>query len=237
MTERNCSIKITGKEGEYLQITDMNDKYKSQVHESIITDNNYEVIDNVVKVSKDFFNHWFKKDIEAEAKRNSKLFYSNIPLFWENRKMILKEPRYYSIVTPEYFGGTSIGGGFRITLNALLQIWEKEKIISAECPNCGGKSVVYRFGGSSLSGCVVTKAICTRCGKKSEPPPNGSLDQLLSIRTRKKYSPIEPMAKPHATIEELVDVCKNERRRKYEYLALSEEIILNAVGLKKNDID
>lgn len=207
-------VKITGKEGEYLQITDLDGKYKAQIHESIIMDNNYEVIDNVIKVSEDSFDYWFKKDIEAEAKRirdeRFNLFYPNIPLFWKNREMILSEPRYYSVVAPEHFYGMMymLAGNPIVTLGELLQIWEKEEVFSVECKSCGGKSVVYRFGGSPLSGSIFEKkTICLQCGKTDNPPKVGSFGQMWNT-IRSKYSPIEPIAETPTSLQELVNVCQ-----------------------------
>jgi len=212
MSERNYFIKIIGKEGEYLKITDSHCKYKTQIHESIIADNNYDVIDNEFKVSADSFNLWFKEDIEAETKRirdeRFNLFYPNIPLFWRNRKLILKEPRYYSIKTPEtLFDAMYCDKGLYVTLGELLQIWENEAIFSVECNTCGGKSVIYRFGGSPLSGTLFEKkAICLQCGKTDNLQRNGSFGQMQDIRA--KYSLLEPIAETPASLQELVEVCK-----------------------------
>jgi hypothetical protein len=215
MSERNCIVKVTGKEGEYLQITDMNCKYKAQIHESLIMDNNYEVIDSEFEVSEDSFNHWFKKDIEAEKKRirdeRFNLFYPNISLFWDNREMILKEPRYYSIIAPEHFYGMMyvLSGNPKVTLGELLQMWENEEDLSVECNACGGKSVVYRFGGSPLSGTIFEKkTICLQCGKIDNPPKYGSLGGMM--KSRLKYSPIEPIAETPASLQELVAACEGD---------------------------
>ena len=215
MSERNFTIKITGKVGEYLQITDIDYKYKAQINNSLIADNNYEVIDNVFEVSRDCFCQWFKKDIEAETKKirdeRFNLFYPNIPLFWRNREMILKKTRYYSIVAPEDFYGMMYvaAGRLKITLGELLQIWKNEVIFSTECPNCGGKAVVYRFGGSPLSGTIFEKkTICLKCGKMDNPPKGGSFGQMR--KSRSEYLPIEPITEVPASLQELVAVCKGE---------------------------
>ena len=212
MSEKNHVIVIIGKEGEYLQITDVNRKYKALLHESLIPDNNLEIVNNQVRVSKDCFMYWFREDIQAEIKRirteKLELFYPNIPLLWKNREMILKEPRYYSVETPEpLFEAMYIGRGPRVTLGVLFDVWENEKILSVECADCGGKAVVYRFGRSPLSGRVFEKkTICLQCGKMDNPPKNGSLvDMILVIREKE---PINPIANPPASLRELVKVCK-----------------------------
>ena len=143
----------------------------------------------------------------------SDIFYLQIPLFWANREMILKEPRYYSITAPHHFYAMMymLAGNPIVNLGQLLQIWEKEKIFSVECGHCGGKAVVFRFGGSPLSGTVFElKTICLACGKLYDPPNRNTFSfGKLRIKSA-KYPPIEPIAEMPASVQELVAACKGE---------------------------
>ena len=210
MSETDFFIKITGKEKGDLYITDLEGKYKAQINGSLIVDSNYEVVDGVAKVSEDCFNDWFAEDIMAEALKLFELFCLNIPLFWKNKELIFKEPRYYSIRMPEALVvGMSLNGGHQPTLGELFNIWDNEEVFSAKCRECGGKSGVYLCLGSHLSGTVFTKrVICLQCGKEDIAPKTDSFGKFLA--PLKKYSPIEPIAETPASLQELVAVCKGE---------------------------
>jgi hypothetical protein len=138
------------------------------------------------------------------------LFYPNIPLFVkeENQKMILSNPKYYSIIAPEHFYGMMyVSARNTVTLGELLQIWENEKVFSTTCSKCGGKSVLYRFGGSPLSGTLFeAENICVECGKRG----NGAGTHIFYTlwKTRLNYKPIQPIAEKPDTIESLVKTCK-----------------------------
>jgi len=216
-------IRVVSNDGEFLLITDLQNRYKSKIHQSLIKDNQFEMLDpqinnvgeNCYNVGKSCFEKWLKNDIEAEAKRirteQTNLFYPNIPLFLEeeNQKMILSEPQLYSIAAPERFYGMMYitAGNTKVTLGELLQIWEHEPVFSTTCKKCGGKSVVYFFGGSPLSGRIFeVENICIQCGKRENKVDTHSFGDLW--RTRLKYKPIEPIAETPDTIESLVELCK-----------------------------
>ena len=218
-------IRVVGEKGKFLQITDLQNRYKGKIHKSLIKDNQFEMMDpkfnnigeNCYDVGHRCFEHWLKKDIEAEVERirteQFNLFYLNIPLFFkeENRKMILSNSNYYSIVAPEPFFGImyfSSARSAKVTLGELLQIWKNETDFSVTCSKCGGKSVVYRFGGSPLSGTLFeAKNICIECGNMG----NGAGHNFGVLRcARLKYNPIKPIAETPDTIESLVEACKTK---------------------------
>ena len=219
-------IRVVSNNGEFLQITDLQNRYKANIHKSLIEDNQFEMLDpkcnnvgeHCYNVGKSCFKKWLKNDIEAEAKRirieQFNLFYPNIPLFVEekNRQMILSNPNYYSIVAPELFYGITFNiGNPTVTLGELLQIWENEPVFSTTCKKCGGKSVVYFFVGSALSGRIFeAKNICVECGNRGKGAGTHSMGNLW--RTRLKYKPIEPIAEKPDTIESLVEACKTKRK-------------------------
>jgi len=176
-------IRVVSNDGEFLQITDLQNRYKGKIHKSLIKTEQFN------------------------------LFYPNIPLFVEekNRQMILSNPKYYSIVAPEPFFGMMYFSSVRsakVTLGELLQIWENEPVFSIACKKCGGKSVIYRFGGSPLSGTMFeTKNICVECGSMG----NGADHNFGVLRsTRLNYKPIEPIAEKPDTIESLIETCKSK---------------------------
>jgi len=143
-------------------------------------------------------------------------FYPYIPLFWRNREMILKEPRFYSIKPPQCFFGTSLSGETSATLGQLLQIWESEKALTSLC-SCGGKSVVYQFGGLLLSGLQVDCfTICVKCGKFENEGRDGSkkfsgsrLIEKIEAYTRHKI--IKPISETPASYEELITTCEGKK--------------------------
>jgi hypothetical protein len=159
------------------------------------------------------------RNAEAQSihREQSDLFYQNIPLFMEKRNMILNDPRLYGVKAPKTFYSSMYvsTGSEQVTLGELLNIWENEEAFTVICnklkglKKCGGKAVVYFFGGSPLSGSLFEKkAICTKCGNMKNNDTDGSFGNLRRIRG--KYSPIEPIVQNPASIEELVAVCKGE---------------------------
>ncbi|MDR1983219.1 MAG: hypothetical protein LBQ28_00110 [Prevotellaceae bacterium] len=158
-----------------------------------------------------------KESIAAEKEQNRKIqdgfnsFYPYIPLFWENREMILNEPRYYSVKASNAFLGAMymLPANPVVTLGELLQIWEKESIFHSHCEKCGGDSVVYRFGGSPLSGCLFEcKNICLQCGNFGQGAGTHLFSELW--RTRAQYRAIMPQAEVPASYSELIAACKKE---------------------------
>jgi hypothetical protein len=141
------------------------------------------------------------------------LFYQSIPLFVENQKMILSDPTYYSIVLPAHFYYAQWVATRKVTLGELLQIWENEPVFSTTCKKCGGKSVVYSFGGSVLSGRIVGVCnICVKCGNRGNQAGTHSFGTLW--HTRRNYKPIEPIAETPCTIESLVELCQRQSENK-----------------------
>lgn len=210
--ELDYSIKIVDKKGDFLFITDLQDKYKSKIHKSFIEDKHVEQMhdrgENYYSVGKSYFESWFKKEIEAEQ---IKLFYSNIPLFIEkeNQLKILSNSKLYGIVAPKPFFNMMYISSWQnriITLGELLQIWKNEPIFSTNCPKCKGKSLVYHFGGSPLSGGLFeANNICTTCSYMGNGAGTQSFGALWQARL--KYQPIKPFAVKPKSIEFLIKSC------------------------------
>lgn len=219
--DKKYIIKVTGTDGDYLQITDLKNKYGGKIHKSLITDNNFEMLDpkinkitkNCYDVGRSCFEEWFKEAKEKERNELINLFYQNIPLYTEevNWEMIIENPKFYSITAPIHFYTTLYFSttGQVVTLGELLQIWENEEFFCTCCSQCGGKSVLYRFGGSPLSGTIFeANNICTNCGHRDKSTNAESLGILL--KARRKYSPITPIADTPASIQTLVNACEKQ---------------------------
>lgn len=150
-------------------------------------------------------------DAQNKHKEQCNLFYPNIPLFIEKREIILDNPRLYGIKAPKTFYDSMYAstGGEQVTLGELLNIWENEKVFTVKCTKCDGSAVIYRFGGSPLSGSLFEKkTICTKCSHIDTNNKYGSFGELR--RARGKYLPIEPIDPNPASIQELIAICKGE---------------------------
>ena len=143
----------------------------------------------------------------AEFEARCEMFYGNIALLFANIEKILSEPRLYSIKAPEtLYEVMYVSLGERvITLGELLLLWQNEKAFSGTCPKCKGKTLLYRFGGSPLSGTIFeSKSKCLECGQIDNEKKGGSFGSLRSIRD--KYAPIEPVVEHPASVAELIDI-------------------------------
>jgi hypothetical protein len=166
-------------------------------------------------IQKEQFEEWFKNEIHAKEeeirleKERFNCFYPHIPLYWKNKDLILNNPRFYSVVTPNFFMGLAYYGGCRtITIGELLLIWEKEESFIFKC-SCGGKSVCFQFGGSPLSGTEwVSKTICLVCDKIDN---KGGMSSPLRVKieARRKYTSILPLAENPVSYSELRKICMN----------------------------
>ena len=215
MTEKK--ITITGSDGNDLLITDPIKGYQGRIHRSLIEDNRIEIVNNEITVSENLHYHWFEKDIKEEKARDFKercdLFYPHIPLFWEKRDIILQEPRFYSIKSPDIFCGGYLIGGSQITLGEMLKLYQYEPVFSVQC-ECGGRAFIYYFTGSPLSGSLYRVSyICLRCERgqrmsdyssKCAETPKGYTFRTL-FHPRNKYRPLKPIAQNPASIKNLID--------------------------------
>lgn len=190
--------------------------YLATIPKSYIEKYDLTVNSNNMFISKELYEDWFKEGIKADRERARKAqetfdsFYSFIPLFWANREMILNEPRYYSVKPPLYFWGAVHSDSYTVTLGELLQIWNDETILSSTCKKCGGKSGIFQFGGSLLSGTImVCRNICLQCGEIGHG--SGGAKRLSElVQTRVRYKPLQPISEESVSYEELVAVCKSK---------------------------
>ena len=148
-----------------------------------------------------------RKSVEKNFEELCNLFYSNIPLFVQKQDFILNDPRFCSIRSPKvFYSGAHIGNCFS-TLGKMLMFWKNETRFSEKC-NCGGKTVVYHFGISNLSGCIANK-ICLKCGKLLKTPYSFK----YSFKGLHKYKWNEDDYCEPVAIAELVNYLKDENHQ------------------------
>ena len=213
MSEKDYVVKVIKGEGDFLHISCKG--YSAKIPKSFIKDNGLKINANKIHIKQELYDNWFKEAFEAEREYERKRkeiydsFYPNIPLFWKNKEMILKEPRYFSIKTPFYFMGAAYIGASTATLGELLRIWEYEPVFSTKCTKCGGKSLVFNFSGSPLSGTLgLCENICLECGKFGNGSSASRFGGLMQARS--KYEPLQPIIENPASYRELVAACKGE---------------------------
>jgi hypothetical protein len=206
----------------------------TDIPKSYIADNGLIVFNSQVFLTKERFENLFKTEIEArekereaEAQRKEESrrrqqaifdsFYGQMPLFWANREMLLKEPRYYSAMSPTPLFAGLWGPAVKVTLGQLFMIWENVDILSGICEECGGKVGIYYFAGSYLNGGMYkSKHICLKCGKTDAGYKlNREFDDMHSFGQRRRaacqYPPISPQAEEPASYAEIVAACKGEK--------------------------
>ena len=139
-----------------------------------------------------------RRPMEKKFEKLCDLFYSNIPLFIEKYEVIMNNPKFCNIRSPQlFFSGAHIGNCY-FTLEKMLVFWKNESRFLGKC-SCGGKTVAYHINISNLSGYTAHK-ICLKCGEifKKLYDFNTSLDILL------KYKQEETVSYEYIAIEELI---------------------------------
>ena len=198
-------IDIVGEDGDDLLIADTAKGYESRIHKSLIAINEFEVVDGKFNVSRNLYGQWFEEDLAKAFVEHSELFYSNIPLFVEKRDDILRNPRLCSIMAPRVFFEGMFIGGRQITLGEMLLLWESESVFSGKC-DCGGRTVIYYFAGSPLSGGCRSSRVCLECGKKTVG--GGSFNTLWH---RVKCYPVDPFSQDPVSVKDLIAILKGEK--------------------------
>jgi hypothetical protein len=192
-------IRITGEDGDFLLIADPKTNYQGRIHKSLIADNHYEPVDNWLEIDEIQYRHWFLDDRRKAFEEDCQLFYANIPLFVEKREVIWRNPRFYCIEPPYGFGGGMFVECSSITLGDMLALWETEPVFSRKC-KCGGRTVIYSFAGSILSGGSSASGVCLQCHKVGSYGGSGFSAFFHALRKhRMKYIGTDP-----APIKELI---------------------------------
>ena len=137
------------------------------------------------------YNIWFgqaeKRQRFERERRQRELIGENVPLLWRNRKRILDDKRLFFAMIPVSVGMLTLSGkDAQIPLGILVRAWDEYgDTYTRECPQCGGKMLVWNFGGIPLSGTSVHSDVCTECGYKRNNVKENSLrdmsDTIISI--------------------------------------------------------
>ena len=203
----NKEIGITRQNDNYYLITDSVKGYERRLHQSLITDNKVDIIDNKITISLDLYRNWFRDSIVKNYNELCDLFYTNISLFIEKHDIILKDPRLYNIRSPKLWGAVKYSRGYFSTLGRMLFSWINDPNFSRRC-ECDGQAIIYHAGCDGNG----KYAICLKCGKcdKAEkfPCKYYSSEELISHHIESipwKPSPSEPVS-----IRELIKFLKNE---------------------------
>ena len=170
-TREQIHLKVKGKEGEFIILQDFEKKRETAIHHSIIQDNDFEVTDGMLSVSKETYKCWFHNfdfidDINRRINERAEIISDNILLLLKYKDEILASPRFRNILVSDCFYDSSLVGSRNkvITLGELLQIWDLEPAFSTEC-ECGGKAYVLCFRGGVLSSALHKEFRCSNCGK------------------------------------------------------------------------
>lgn len=165
----------------------------AEIHKSVILENNYEIINDSFSVSKDIYKEWFInnrfEEFKSTMNERKKMLLENIASLLANKDKILESKRYRNVLVLNSFGGTSLSGPFDnsvITLGEIIKIWDAEPEFSEQC-KCGGKSYVYSYGGSPLSGGTARNFKCIDCGV-DYTKNGGKWMELKKIRDKYKYA-------------------------------------------------
>jgi hypothetical protein len=207
------TIEIIGEENEFLYITDGKDQYVSKIHKSLIPDNELKIEKRKIIISNSLYIAWFKseiqKNIQGIIQKREGLILDNIALLLAHKDKIINEPGFHNILASGLFYGHQFGvpKNSLITIGELLEIWSKEPYFSSQC-KCEGNSYVYHFGGSVLSGAVIWRTKCVRCGKLITGR-SGRFRTMMEIR--RAYNPLpEPILYDLDAFEQLIDVLKSK---------------------------
>lgn len=126
-----------------------------------------------------------------DGTRELELFSKNIALFEERREAILSCREYFFCRTAFAFcSWPYIGGDGPFVIGHLLLGWNGAAL-TGECSNCGGMVLVFRFGGSPLSGSNKWTGICKDCGQQQTGSWRGFQDHWRFAASVKKCFPFE----------------------------------------------
>ena len=156
------------------------------------------------------YNIWFgqaeKRQRLERERRQRELIGENVPLLWRNRKRILDDKRLFFAMIPVSAGMLTLSGkDVQIPLGILVRAWDEYgDTYTRECPQCGGKMLVWNFGGIPLSGTSVHSDVCTECGYRRDNVKESNLRDLSDpvIRISRQYQ--EESCPDAMTVEEVI---------------------------------
>lgn len=135
------------------------------IHRSLITDNRLTFdLQNRLLIPESLYDIWFGHAREAQRckaeKHRWKVYSEHIPLFWHHREQILFDPKLFFTETP-----LKVYGFGKICLGILVKAWiDYPNTFYKPCPKCKGRSLVFSFSGSPMSGMSSHSVHCLDCG-------------------------------------------------------------------------
>ena len=133
------------------------------IHRSLITDNRLTFdLQNRLLIPESLYCIWFGHAREEQRRKAGKhlwkVYSEHIPLFWHHREQILSEPKLFVTETP-----LRVYGFGKICLGILVKAWI-DYTFCKPCPKCKGRSLVFSFSGSPMSGMSFHSVHCLDCG-------------------------------------------------------------------------
>lgn len=152
MISRDPLCKITGEEGEYF-ILENKSKDRVKIARALIISNKLIIQGDEVRLGEGLYEYHFLNPLKAaERKQMDDLFNAQIPLFFENREIVLTKSEYYLIAPSFFTSGGSMMGGFNYSLGALFESFNRDYPFYFE-ELCGHREMyLVKMNGSNLSG-------------------------------------------------------------------------------------
>ena len=123
------------------------------IHRSLITDNGLTFdLQNRLLIPESLYCIWFGHAREEPRRKAGKhlwkVYSEHIPLFWHHREQILSDPKLFVTETP-----LRVYGFGKICLGILVKAWiDYPNTFCKPCLKCKGRSLVFSFSGSPMSG-------------------------------------------------------------------------------------
>lgn len=135
------------------------------IHRSLITDNGLTFdLQNRLLIPESLYCIWFGHAREEQRRKAGKhlwkVYSEHIPLFWHHREQILSDPKLFVTETP-----LRVYGFGKICLGILVKAWiDYPNTFCKPCLKCKGRSLVFSFSGSPMSGMSSHSVHCLDCG-------------------------------------------------------------------------
>ena len=217
-SKQNVVIFVRGEcDGEHYLIEDEEYGYQRTIHKSLVTDNHLTIENGQFGAPRDLSDTWFKEfhnaRIKASEQKKENLLKANIENFFANKDVVYSNSRYFLTPLP-VSTGLAYAGPLIVMLGMLLELWETKPGTTETHENCGGKILIWSFGGSPLSGMNSWAGYCRKCGGRVTGNKSCFPDLWhLFVEQIKRYSKYRKYA--HATIDEVLQAIapKNEKQR------------------------
>ena len=135
------------------------------IHRSLITDNGLTFdLQNRLLIPESLYCIWFGHAREEPRRKAGKhlwkVYSEHIPLFWHHREQILSDPKLFVTETP-----LRVYGFGKICLGILVKAWiDYPNTFCKPCLKSKGRSLVFSFSGSPMSGMSFHSVHCLDCG-------------------------------------------------------------------------